>query len=235
MRSSLVVAVGGGVAAGLYLAEQRHKPISLCARTGFRNLTLDHANSKLNVWTWKQGILAPMGHNLCLRAESLEAQVKFDPKNPLDSAELWLDVDPAKIVVEGRFTESERGVELTRVDNWTCGQILGNMRGSKILDVAHFPSIAYHAKVRRDKQSSAGSGLNFDGVLSLHGQQHPLPMTADILLEEAGRMVIRGEVMFRQSDWGVKPLSRGFGALALQDKVRVSFTVQCNIVSKLKR
>eukprot|EP00996_Jenningsia_fusiforme_P003150 NODE_3956_length_889_cov_23.361905_g3644_i0.p1 GENE.NODE_3956_length_889_cov_23.361905_g3644_i0~~NODE_3956_length_889_cov_23.361905_g3644_i0.p1 ORF type:complete len:255 (+),score=57.33 NODE_3956_length_889_cov_23.361905_g3644_i0:61-825(+) len=207
--------------------------LELWARAAnYKSITVNEANSKVNVWLRKKGALSAIGHNLCLRSEGWKAQVRFDPKNR-DLADLEVSFDPQMITVEGHFTEPAPGIkDIQNVDKWTMGQILGTMRSSEILEVEKFPSIMYRAKARRQDRF-----VTFDGKLLLKGNERILPLTGEILLEDtSGKtrpafMIMKGQVTFRQSDWGVKPLSRGFGALALQDEVTVSFAVEFDLNS----
>jgi|SRR5579884_966914 len=62
-----------------------------------------------------------------------------------------------------------------------------------------------------------GDEVRIDGELQLGGERRPLSFTAEVVPPDR----IRGSVVIRQTDFGIKPYSAMLGALKVADELRV--------------
>jgi polyisoprenoid-binding protein YceI len=95
------------------------------------------------------------------------------------------------------------------------------MLGPRFLDAAQFPEIVFESQAVQ----SAGEGmLRVRGSLTLHGQTRPVPTVVWIARPDAASYRFSGEVMIKQTDYGVKPESIA-GVVDVADAVVIRFDV----------
>ncbi len=105
----------------------------------------------------------------------------------------------------------------------TRKQVDANMLGEKVLDVAHYPTATFHIDSARmiGKKSRRGYPIaELKGRFSLHGVTRRVSMLTE-LIEKDGRVRIRGGFRIRQSDYGIKPFTKAFGAIGVADELRI--------------
>jgi len=107
------------------------------------------------------------------------------------------------------------------------------LRGPQVLDVARFPQIRFTAwrfapaerqrvaGSRREKDATSGE---LQGALTLHGRTREVrvPVAATV---SGGELRARGRFVIRQSDFGITPYKKAWGAIAVDDSVRVDFSI----------
>lgn len=158
----------------------------------------------VQIFTFKDGILSRVAHDLRIRAEQFEIR----PSDPgPDGAAVSADFSPDHLVVEGpmkggRLEEGGMSAADKREIQTTMRQTL--LRSAPI----HFDGTA----------RSAGSGYAVDGTLSMAGREAGVRFTLD---RRGDRLV--GEVELEPSRWGIAPYKALMGAIKLKDQVRVRF------------
>jgi polyisoprenoid-binding protein YceI len=206
---------------------------------------VDVSHSELAVYTFKEGFLSAMGHDLKIGCHTWTCTV-----TPRDEANLDISVqvDAKSLYVIGSVTTKADGTQtVTAMDSWSVNQIQKNMFGSYVLDTTQFPFITYSGNAVRtttqqpvivaanigddDNANNTSNATTFqvDGVLVLHGESVPLPITCTVVKElfDSGKVCIHlvGDVRLNQSQWKMEPFSTMFGAIRLKDEVHVSFNV----------
>jgi polyisoprenoid-binding protein YceI len=83
--------------------------------------------------------------------------------------------------------------------------------------VRQFPFISYHS-LTTERRGTGGWRVN--GELDLHGRIHPLSMDA---VSKNDRFT--GSVTFRQSDFGIVPISIVAGTVKVRDEVTIEFDI----------
>lgn len=174
---------------------------------------LDPAGSELRVWTYKEGLLSRVAHDLRLRATRLEGSARIDG----DRVACEVAVPVAGLRVEGQVARGAV-VPLGEKDH---REIEGNLRSPRVLDAAAHPDVRFRGEGRRE-----GGRLGLSGELTIRGAARPLAV--DVTLEPAGGDALRarGEVRLRQTDWGIEPYRALLGALKVQDGVRITFDLR---------
>ncbi len=96
----------------------------------------------------------------------------------------------------------------------------------EVLDATRFPEIRFTADrlVPSADKSEEFQGTVF-GKLSLHGVTRPLEFPVHVWRRGDARVVL-GKVSFNQSDFGISPLRKAGGAIAVEDRVLVDFALR---------
>lgn len=108
-------------------------------------------------------------------------------------------------------------------DPSTRRKVTENMLGSAVLDVAHFPTASYRITAVRDtgKQTQRQAPIfEFAGVFTLHGVARPLTFLVEVEQNERGTR-LRGSFPIRQTDFGITPFSKAFGAIGVADQLKI--------------
>lgn len=154
-------------------------------------------NSSLHVETGRSGAAAKAGHDLIIDVQSWEATLEIG-----DSSSLQLSADPTSLHVR----EGKGGLQALGDDD------KADIRKTIDKDVLQQKAISFRSSGVED----TGSGLKVSGELEMGGQTNPL--TFD-LTESGG--TLSGDATVKQSDWKIKPYSALFGALKVNDEVKV--------------
>jgi polyisoprenoid-binding protein YceI len=152
-------------------------------------------NASLHVETGRSGAAAKAGHDLIIDVGSWEATLEVG-----DSSSLTLSADPTSLSVR----EGKGGMQALKDDD------KDDIRKTIDKDVLKKKSIAFQSS----SVEAAGDGLKVSGDLEMGGKTKPV--TFDVT--ESG-----GSASIKQSDWGIKPYSALFGALKVNDEVKVVF------------
>jgi polyisoprenoid-binding protein YceI len=154
-------------------------------------------NASLHVETGRNGAAAKAGHDLIIDVRSWEATLDVG-----DSSSLELSADPTSLHVR----EGKGGMQALKDDDKE------DIRKTIDKDVLKKQGIAF----RSTSVEAAGDGLKVSGDLEMGGKTKPV--TFD--LSESGG-TLSGSAVVKQSDWGIKPYSALFGALKVNDEVKV--------------
>jgi len=154
-------------------------------------------NASLHVETGRHGAAAKAGHDLTIDVGSWEATLEVG-----DSSSLQLSADPTSL----RVREGKGGMQpLKDSDKDDIHKTIDK-------DVLKKKSIRFEST----SVEAAGEGLTVSGDLEMGGKTKPL--TFD--LSESGG-TLTGDAVVKQSDWDMKPYSALFGALKVNDEVKV--------------
>ena len=107
--------------------------------------------------------------------------------------------------------------------NWMRKQVTKEMHGSKILDSSQFPVATFDIASCKPTGVTKDTGLptyQATGNFTLHGQTRAVTIPC-IVKQEKGWLHITGSFSFKQSDYGIEPLSKGFGSIGVADQLTV--------------
>jgi polyisoprenoid-binding protein YceI len=161
---------------------------------------IDTQHSVLTVRVYKAGAFSAFGHEHTIRA-------------PIQNGTFDEDKGTADFVVDARalrVTDSD-------VSDKDRADIQNTMLGPKVLDSAQFREIRFHSTEVSRSSENRWAVL---GELTLHGQTHPVKVDVE---RQDGRY--RGSARFRQSEFGIKPVTVGGGTIKVKDEVRVEFEI----------
>lgn len=108
-------------------------------------------------------------------------------------------------------------------DPSTKRQVTAEMKGTAVLDAGQFSTATFVVRtVKKMPQPSARQLPQFQlaGDFTLHGTTQPIEAVADVE-ENAGWIHVRGGFTMLQTQFGIRPLTKAFGALGVADELKV--------------
>ena len=172
-------------------------------------LHIDSASSLIAITVRRGGVLARLGHDHVVASRTLTgtvepAQNRADFQFRLD--QLTVDEPELRRVAGLEKQPSADAIDGTRTNMLT-----------KVLDAERYPVVAVHAE-----RGAAGEPLRV--AITLHGvtRNYAIPVA---LREDKGAMTVSGTVDLNQTDFGLVPFSVMGGAMAVQDKMELRFTL----------
>lgn len=171
----------------------------------------DATSAECHVFTFKEGVLSAVAHDLRIRVERFT-----------------IDVDEEAGPIEARFHADSLRVDCAMKDGREAPDTLrdGQKRDieANIVDaVLHprkHPEIVFRSTKVEGKIEGKVDERRIEGTLSLHGVTRPIHAVAR---RQAGRWIT--EVELHQPDFGIKPYSAMLGALKIRATVRVRVSV----------
>jgi polyisoprenoid-binding protein YceI len=154
-------------------------------------------NASLHVETGRSGAAAKAGHDLIIDVSSWEATLTVG-----DSSSLALSADPTSLHVR----EGKGGMQALKDDDKS------DIRKTIDKDVLKKKAITFTSK----SVEETGSGLKVSGDLEMGGKTKPVSFD---LSGDGGSLT--GSADVKQTDWSIKPYSALFGALKVNDEVKV--------------
>lgn len=163
----------------------------------------DARDADCRVFTYKEGLLSAVAHDLELSVGAFEIELAED------RARLSASFDPRSIVVVDAIVEGKRSPgSLSAKDKQ---KIQANLV-SDVIAVKKHPRIRFESTELRDD----GDGWTVRGRLELNGVTKELTVRA----RREGEQAV-AEVVLHQPDFGIKPYSAMLGALKVKPEVRV--------------
>jgi hypothetical protein len=163
----------------------------------------------VRVYTFKEGLLSAVGHDLCFEAEN--ASVEFVPGR---SCRAVVPVASLRVVCAMISGQPDLSV-LSEKDK---RDIDANLR-RYVLPPDRFPEALFEGKNVGNER--------IVGQLTLAGQRHEIDVS---VMMEAERWVTRFSI--DQRTWGIKPFRALLGALKVKPEVRVEVVVPVRSVTR---
>lgn len=140
--------------------------------------------------------------------------------SPGDAGQLVFDI--GTFVADADAARKYVGLSGTN-DDATKKEVTDNMLGEAVLDASHFPTATFTIrKVSQVSQSSARGlpQVNLAGDFKLHGVTRPISVISEVE-EQNGWFHLRGSFSMLQTEFGITPFSKFFGAVAVADRLTV--------------
>lgn len=172
---------------------------------------IDKTASKMTVFVKKDGYLSGMGHDHTIEVKDLGGRIAFDPASP-ESGRVELTIDAASLAIVDDVDKDERE------------EIKGNM-DKDVLEVKDHRTIRFVSeKVEVQRRDGDRLELQVKGKLTLHGQTRSTSLWVEVAPDK-GRLVCTGKTTLLQSEYGIEPYSAFLGAVKVQDKVAIEFSI----------
>ncbi len=159
----------------------------------------------MTVHVYKTGLFSALGHNHEISAPIESGQVQRNVQ-PTENPSVELRVDARKLHVLDPDTSDD-----------TRAQVQKTMLGPDVLDSERLPEIHFHSTA---VEASGANHWTVRGNLDLHGQSHPV--TVDVTLKDGA---YRGSAAFKQTEFGIRPVSVAGGAVKIKDEVKIDFEI----------
>jgi polyisoprenoid-binding protein YceI len=109
-------------------------------------------------------------------------------------------------------------------DQGTRKEVNKNMLGPDVLDVQKYPTAVFKvANIQqvKGKRPNAPPQIQLDGDFTLHGKTNKLSVVAESS-RVSGYIRVYGNFSILQSDYGITPFSKAFGAIGVADRLSIS-------------
>ena len=159
-----------------------------------------------------------LGHEHGVVGQIKQGRINLDSKTDPGS----LVFDMSSFIADTPEARKFVGLEGT-TDESTQQQVNANMRGASVLDIARFPTASFVIKQveKLPQPSQAGKQqYKLTGDFSLHGMNRPIQVVAESE-EQNGWIHLRGSFYLVQSQFGITPFSKAFGAIGVADQLSV--------------
>ncbi|MEI7698796.1 MAG: YceI family protein [Planctomycetia bacterium] len=171
-------------------------------------------DSRVYIYVGKTGL----GHNHGVEGRLKSGRVQLG--QPENAGELVFDMTS----FDADTDASRRYVGLEgSTDKSTRQQVNVNMKGADVLNVQKFPLATFRitsAKLLQEKGRQGLPEYQLDGRFTLHGVTQPLRFQATGE-EKDGRIHLRGSFSILQTNYGIRPYSKAFGAVGVTDKLTI--------------
>ena len=178
--------------------------------------SFDAAHSSLEINVYKEGFFKAFGHEHLVTAKDFSGAARFDA-DKLENSSVTLRVAAKSFtVVDPGESDKDRQ------------QVQATMLGESVLDTARYPEIIFRSTgVTKLERQGDGWRLTLTGTLLLHGAERPVtfPLTVRV---SGGELTAQGEVFFLQTDYGIKPVKVGGGAVKVKDRLRIHFEIHAH-------
>lgn len=168
----------------------------------------DAESAECLVFSFKDGLLAKLAHDLKMRVTRFEIDVADDRR----AVSASFDAASLEVVCRRVDGRDEPG-GLSKLEQAT---IRGNIRDD-VLEARKYPSVEFRST---EVKELPDGGFEVRGELALHGKTRPITARAN---PEGERLV--AEVRLHQPDFGIKPYRAALGALKVQADVVVRVSV----------
>ena len=162
---------------------------------------IDVSKSSLKIRVFKSGAFSAFAHDHEIQAPIDEGKIDSSA-----SPNVQLRVDSRKM----RVLDSEISVDKR-------AEIQQTMEGTAVLDVEHFPEISYRSTAIA---KTGDAHWEVRGNLNLHGQSQLVVVLVSL---DGGHY--RGSTSFKQSNFGISPISIAGGTVKVKDEVKIEFDI----------
>lgn len=176
--------------------------------------TVQAEQSHVRVHLFKKGLFKGFGHEHDLEWTRWNGTVTLDWQN-LSAGAVELRFEAASVV--------ERNLELDEDDRH---EVEETTRGAEVLDTASQPEIRFHStKVAVQSQDASVAKLQVTGELTVRGIVHTITAPVEVKLVD-GVLQATGTAEFKQTDFGITPISAGLGTVKVKDELRVDLELR---------
>jgi len=172
----------------------------------------DGSSAECLVFTYKEGLLAALAHDLKIRV----TKFAIDVDNATRHIDARFDASSLRVV-----TAMQDGVESPTLSADNRREIEGNIVRD-VLDARTHPEIRFVSSEVHEKDAA----YRITGKLALHGRQRQISVHVH---REGDRYV--AEARIHQPDFGIQPYSAMLGAL----KVKADVTVRVTVLAPVTR
>ncbi len=178
--------------------------------------SLNRNSGKLFVYTFKEGLLSKIAHDLLIDVTDFKANVNV-PKDGFSSGSLEVEFQANSLKVDCAMKNGERQPETLKEKD--IADIEKDMF-KKVLHPDQHPTVKFCSKEIQEKEG----GYSVKGDLSLHGTTKPIEFD----IETPSDNNLKGGFAVLQKDYGVKPFKAMMGTLKVKNEIKIGFDLSLN-------
>jgi len=178
---------------------------------GPRTFTVDTQSSRALIDVGKSGAFSFAGHTHEVEAPLSSGVVHLDP-DTLSRSDVRLEFNAAAMRVTGKGDPPADVPKVTEV-----------MLGDQVLDVKKYPSIVFESTAVTARGALPSLDLSVAGKLTIRGTTKAVTAPVSVRLDGA-MLTATGRFSFKQTDFGIKPISVG-GMVKVKDDLAINFTI----------
>lgn len=189
--------------------------VATAAGAAPKTYRLDPAQSEVAAITRPAGLAGGLSHSHVIEAQGLSGELTYDPEAPEQSA-VQVSIPVASLVNDAPASRARHGLKDTLSES-DRKSIAGTIRSAEQLDAARFPALTFKSTGVR---ALSDGRLEVKGMLAIRGVSKEITLPVQVKAEGTG---VRGEgkVTIKHSDFGFKPASLLFGAIANAEEVEL--------------
>jgi polyisoprenoid-binding protein YceI len=175
--------------------------------------------SVVHILVYRGGTLARLGHNHVMTAQDLSGRVWVNPtlaksgfRFSFPVASMIVDEPDARRAAGGDFPP-----EIPQADRDGTRK---NMLRAEVLDAEHYPNITLESV----RVAGSLQAPELTARITIKDASRDVPVNATLKIEGSA-LTATGEFDIQQTDFGIKPFSAALGALEVQDRLKVKFSV----------
>lgn len=169
--------------------------------------SFDAKSADCRVFTFKEGLLSAVAHDLELRVNDFMVELADDRSSVTADFDMR-SIRVVDAIVDGRHSPGT----LSAKDK---AKIESNIT-SEVIDAKRHPEARFESTEIRPLDS----GWEIRGRLELAGRKREITVP---VYREAGEAI--GEVTLHQPDWGIKPYSAMFGTLKIRPEIKIRISL----------
>jgi polyisoprenoid-binding protein YceI len=182
---------------------------------------VDPHSSQLSILVFRGGKLSRLGHNHVMTSQDLDGRVWVHPEFPRSGFELSFPV--AKLVVDdpqarrAAGSDSDFPPDIPQSDKDGTRR---NMLKPEVLDGEHYPDV----KLQSVKVGGTLAAPQVTARITIKDASHDVEVPVKVAIEGA-KLSASGEFDVLQTQFGIKPYSVVLGALEVEDRLHIKFTI----------
>jgi hypothetical protein len=180
---------------------------------------VDSRASQLSILVFRGGKLSRLGHNHVVTSHHVSGRVWLHPEFPRSGFELSFPV--AQLVVDDPQARRAAGGDFPPdIPQSDKDGTRKNMLKPELLDGERYPEV----KLRSAKVGGTLQAPQVTARITIKDASRDVQTPVKIAVAD-GKLTASGELDILQTEFGIKPFSVALGALEVQDKLHVEFTI----------
>jgi polyisoprenoid-binding protein YceI len=180
---------------------------------------VDPARSRLVIEVRRGGSLVKFGHDHVVASHDTAGRIAPDEGR----ADLWVPLDA--LVVDESALRREAGFDTQPSSDDIAGTRSNMLK--RVLETDQHP----YALIAVDEIAAGGSTQQARVTVTLHGTTRSVDTTAQFA-RTAAEVSVTGAIEIDQSRFGIAPFSLLGGAIAVQDRVKITFRIHADRINE---
>jgi polyisoprenoid-binding protein YceI len=188
--------------------------------TGAIRYQVDSAASEVHILAYRGGAMARLGHNHVLSSNQVTGQILLH--SDLAHSQVQLSLPVASLDVDDPKIRAAEGEEFAaEVPQEAREGTRRNLLHAEVLDAEKFPTITLQSVAIAGTREAPSLIMR----VTIKGVSRDVVVLAAVEVQK-NLLLAEGEFTILQSDFGMTPFNVALGALQVQDKLRIRFSIK---------